>query len=148
MGYRVLVTGGGGYIGSVLVPRLLAEGNQVTVLDRFIYGQTGLLACCDNEHFSVVRGDAREESVLRPLVAEADVIIPLAAIVGAPACDTDPTAARTTNLDAVRLLVQLASRDQRIISPCTNSGYGVGEVGQYCTEESPLRPLSIYGKTK
>src|SRR5579884_1678075 len=145
---RVLVTGGAGYIGSRLVPALLRCDYRVTVLDNFMYGQTGLLACCDDERLSIVRGDCREESVLRPLLADADVVIPLAAIVGAPACDQDPTAALTTNYEAIRLLLRLRSPDQRVVSPCTNSGYGVGEQGKFCTEESPLRPISLYGTSK
>ncbi len=145
---RVLVTGGAGYIGSILVPALLAEGYRVTVLDNFMYQQNSLLACCSHEGFSVIRGDCRDEGSLRFALRDQDVIIPLAAVVGAPLCKGDQTAARSTNLEAIKLLLSLRSREQRIIFPNTNSGYGVGENGKHCTEESPLRPLTLYGQTK
>jgi len=145
---KVLVTGGAGYIGSVLVPALLAEGHSVTVLDNFHYSQTSLLEVCADERLRIVRGDAREESVLAPLVKEADVLIPLAALVGVPACDADPVGAKTINHDALRLLISLRSASQNLIFPCTNSGYGIGQKDRYCTEETPLKPISLYGRTK
>jgi nucleoside-diphosphate-sugar epimerase len=145
---KVLVTGGAGYLGSMLVPALLEKGWTVRVLDPFIYDPTSLLACCSNPRFEVVRGDCRNERVLKKSLAEADVVIPLAALVGAPACAADEVAARTLNLDAIRLLLKLRSPAQRIVYPTTNSGYGVGEKGVACTEESPLRPISLYGVTK
>lgn len=148
MSELVLVTGGAGYIGSILVPHLLAEGYCVRVLDNFRHRQPSLLAHCGDERLDVVRGDCREEKVLRRAVREANWIIPLAAIVGASACDADPTAAVSTNLEAVRWIVRLRSREQRILFPVTNSGYGVGEHGRHCTEETPLRPISLYGRTK
>jgi nucleoside-diphosphate-sugar epimerase len=145
---KILVTGGAGYIGSVLAPALLAAGYQVTVLDNFMFGQATLLDCCGDENFDVVRGDCRDERVVAPLVAKADAIIPLAALVGAPLCDRDKSGAVTINRDAVRLLCKLASKQQRVLYPTTNSGYGVGEKGKFCTEETPLRPISLYGTTK
>ncbi len=145
---NITVIGGAGYIGSVLVPTLLENGFAVTVLDNFLYGQSSLLNCCLNDHFEIINGDARQESAVRKAIEKADYIIPLAAIVGAPACDNDPIAARSLNLDSIRLLLSLRSPGQRIISPCSNSGYGIGETGAYCTEESPLRPISLYGTTK
>jgi nucleoside-diphosphate-sugar epimerase len=148
MSARILVTGGAGYIGSILVPALLAEGHSVTVLDSFRYGQTSLLEACADDRLRIVRGDSREESILAPLVKEADVLLPLAALVGVPVCEADPTAARTVNLDAIRLLLSLRSPRQRLIYPCTNSGYGIGQKDRFCTEETPLRPLSLYGRTK
>lgn len=143
-----LVTGGAGYLGSVLVPSLLATGARVTVLDNLLHGQATLLDCCLDPRFEFVRGDVRDRDTVARLLSSADVIIPLAAIVGAPACKADPTAAVTTNLDAIRTLLSLRSPRQIILSPCTNSGYGVGESGKFCTEESPLRPVSLYGATK
>src|SRR6188472_2477931 len=124
---RVLVTGGAGYIGSVLVPELLRAGNAVHVLDNFRYDQTSLTDCCLDPNFRVTRGDCREEHTLTRALREADVVIPLAALVGAPACDRDPTGAVSTNLDAIKLLLALRSNQQRIVFPNTNSGYGIGE---------------------
>ncbi|MBI5380996.1 MAG: NAD-dependent epimerase/dehydratase [Opitutae bacterium] len=145
---KILITGGAGYIGSVLTPHLLAEGHAVTVLDSFIFGQNSLADCCKYDSFEVVRGDCRDEATLRPLLAKADVVIPLAALVGAPMCKADPVAARTVNQDAIEMLCKLASPEQWILMPVTNSGYGIGEKDKFCTEESPLRPISLYGVTK
>lgn len=145
---RILVTGGGGYIGSVLVPRMLELGHSVTVLDTFERGTTDLASSCANENFTPIRGDARDTRTLDELVPKHDVIIPLAALVGAPLCKQDPIAAQTLNQDAVVALVNRSSKDQIILYPTTNSGYGVGEAGKFCTEETPLNPLSLYGVTK
>jgi nucleoside-diphosphate-sugar epimerase len=145
---KILITGGAGYIGSVLTPTLLAQGHEVTVLDNFYFNQNSLLDCCQYEKFQVARGDAREESVIKPLLAKADLIIPLAALVGVPLCNTDAIATKSTNQDAVEMLCRLADKSQWIIMPVTNSGYGVGEKGKFCTEDTPLRPISSYGVTK
>jgi len=144
----ILVTGGAGYLGSVLVDALLSEGHRVTVLDNFLFGQTPLNHLCANPNFNVVRGDARNEDVLRKLLKDVDCVIPLAALVGAPLCDRDVTGAETINRGAVVAITRLASREQLIFLPVTNSGYGVGEAGKFCTEETPLRPISLYGRTK
>ena len=148
MTMKVLVTGGAGYIGSIMVPALLGQGYQVTVLDNFLYRQTSLMDCCANARFDVIRGDCRDERVLHELVPRHDCLIPLAALVGAPLCERDRVGAQSTNLDAVQVLCKLASPSQMVLFPVTNSGYGIGEPGQYCTEESPLRPLSLYGESK
>jgi nucleoside-diphosphate-sugar epimerase len=145
---RILVTGGAGYIGSVLVPRLLEAGHDVTVVDNFLYRQSSLADCCRYERFTPVRCDVRDERAMLPLIARADAIVPLAALVGAPLCDRDPQAAESVNLGAIRFLCEVASRDQWILMPVTNSGYGIGEHGKFCTEESPLKPLTVYGRTK
>ena len=145
---NILITGGAGYIGSVLVPKLLEIGHSVTVIDNFKYRQPSLVDACAYEKFSIVRGDARDASLLREHVSVADTIIPLAAIVGAPLCDADQVAAKTLNADAIETLVSLVSKDQQIVMPVSNSGYGVGEHGSFCTEESPLKPISLYGRTK
>lgn len=145
---RILVTGGAGYLGSVLVPTLLAHGHVVTVLDNFLFRQSSLLDCCHHEALTVIRGDCRDPELMMRLSAKCDVVIPLAAIVGAPLCDRDKIAAETTNHDAVRKLCGLLSQDQWVILPTTNSGYGIGQPGVPCTEESPLKPISLYGVTK
>jgi nucleoside-diphosphate-sugar epimerase len=147
-GISILVTGGAGYLGSILVPELLAAGHRVTVLDNFMYQQNSLAHLCVDPNFDVVNGDARREHTLRPLAAKADYVFPLAALVGAPLCDKDPMAATSTNRDAIATLVKMMSSDQRIIMPISNSGYGVGEKDKYCTEDSPLRPVSLYGRDK
>lgn len=145
---HILVTGGAGYIGSILVPDLLRHGHHVTVVDNFMYGQTSLLDCCFEDKLTIIRGDVRHRDLLRPLVAKADVLIPLACLVGAPICEQRPEDARAINLDAVVMLLEMSSRSQPILSPTTNSGYGIGQDGIYCTEESPLRPVSLYGRLK
>lgn len=145
---KILITGGAGYIGSVLTPTLLAKGYDVTVVDNFMFRQSGLAECCQYEGFEVVRGDCRDESLIKSLVPQHDVIIPLAALVGAPLCSRDEIGTKTINSDAVSMICRLASSQQRILMPVTNSGYGIGEAGKFCTEESPLRPISLYGVTK
>jgi nucleoside-diphosphate-sugar epimerase len=146
--YSILVTGGAGYLGSILTPALLAEGHRVTVLDNFRFGQAPLNHLCADPNFDVQRGDARDPAVLKPLLKDADIIIPLAALVGAPICDADQIAAESTNRDAILTLLRLADKQQRILTPITNSGYGVGQEGKFCTEETPLRPITLYGRTK
>jgi len=148
MTMKVLITGGAGYLGSVMVATLLGEGFRVTVLDNFMFRQDSLAMCCADPKFEVVRADARDERVVAPLVDAADIVIPLAALVGAPLCDRDTAAAVSTNRDAVGLLARLMAPSQRMLVPITNSGYGIGEPDAYCTEDSPLRPVSLYGRTK
>ncbi len=145
---KILITGGAGYIGSLLTPALLVEGHQVTVVDNFYFKQASLLDCCHWGRFEIVRGDCRDEELMKRLVSRADAIIPLAAVVGAPMCDRDPVAAKTINQEAVEMLCRIASKQQRMLMPVTNSGYGIGEGGKVCTEDSPLRPLSLYSRTK
>lgn len=145
---KILVTGGAGYIGSVLVPMSLAEGHHVTVVDSFLYGQSSLLDCCHHPALKIVRADARDERVMKEQLKSADVIFPLACLTGAPLCDRNPQEAQAVNLEAVRGLTRWRSPQQRIIFPTTNSGYGVGQEGIHCTEETPLRPISHYGRLK
>ncbi len=145
---KILVTGGAGYLGSVLVPHLLDEGHEVTVLDTFLYGQASLLDCCHEPRLTIVRGDARDEPLVATLVGKADAILPLACLTGAPLCDRDPRAARSVNLDGVALILKHRSPSQWVVFPTTNSGYGVGEHDVFCTETTPLRPVSLYGRLK
>lgn len=148
MNKKVLITGGAGYIGSVLVPRLLFEGYSVAVIDNFMYGQASLLDCCHFGRLEIIRGDTRDEELIKRELKEVDWIFPLACLVGAPLCDKDPVAAETTNLGAIRMILKLRSNDQRIIFPTTNSGYGIGEESIECDENTPLRPVSLYGELK
>lgn len=148
MSYNILVTGGAGYLGSIMVPDLLAAGHKVTVLDNFMFKQASLNHVCNNPNFSVVKGDIRIESVMAPLLQKADVVIPLAALVGAPLCNLDPIGATTINHDAITLMIKLLSKDQMVLMPTTNSAYGTGDDNNFCTEESPLRPISRYAIEK
>jgi len=146
--YNILITGGAGYLGSIMVSELLKLGHNVTVLDTFMFGQSSLSEVCFMDNFHIVKGDARDRSILQKLVKNKDIIIPLAALVGAPLCNRDQIGTITINRDAIQTLKELLSKEQRILMPITNSGYGVGQDGIYCTEETPLNPISTYGKTK
>ena len=145
---KILVTGGAGYLGSILVPDLLAAGHEVTVLDNFMFRQGSLNHVCYHPKFTVVKGDIRIESILLPLLKKADAVIPLAALVGAPLCNQDPVGATTTNRDAILMMLKHLSREQRVLMPTTNSAYGTGDKDNFCTEESPLRPISRYAIEK
>jgi nucleoside-diphosphate-sugar epimerase len=148
MKYNILVTGGAGYIGSIMVPDLLSIGHKVTVLDNFMYGQTSLNQLCENSNFQVVNGDVRVEGTIAPLIKNADIVIPLAALVGAPLCSRDPVGASTTNHGAISLMIQKLSKEQRVLMPTTNSAYGTGDQNNFCTEESELKPISKYAIDK
>ena len=148
MNYNILVTGGAGYLGSTMVPDLLQLGHRVTVLDSFMYKQASLNHVCHHHNFTVVKGDIRIESVMAPLIKKADIVIPLAALVGAPMCSQDPVGATTVNHDAIALMLKLLSKQQIVLMPTTNSAYGTGDMNNFCTEESPLNPISLYAKEK
>jgi nucleoside-diphosphate-sugar epimerase len=143
-----LITGGAGYVGSILTEHLLRCGDKVTAVDTLMYGDHCLFQFCEDQNYEFVFGDARDERIMKGLVAKADVIIPLAAIVGAPACARDPHLAKSTNFDAVVLANKLRSTSQLVIFPNTNSGYGIKSGATFCTEDTPLDPISIYGRTK
>jgi len=145
---KILITGGAGYIGSVLTPYLLKKGHKVTVLDNLYYQQDSLLSVCKENNFDFINGDARDELLLKKIIKQFDIIIPLACLVGAPLCEKNKELAITTNLKGIELIDNLRTDSQLIIYPTTNSGYGIGEKDSYCTEESPLNPISLYGKTK
>ena len=130
MKYNILVTGGAGYIGSVLVPDLLSAGHNVTVLDNFMFKQASLNHICHYSNFEIIKGDVRLESTIAPLVKKADVIIPLAALVGAPLCSLDPIGAKSINHDSIVILLKNLSRHQIILMPTTNSAYGTGDIGR------------------
>tara|TARA_B110000858_G_scaffold116989_1_gene133584 strand:+ start:1408 stop:2340 length:933 start_codon:yes stop_codon:yes gene_type:complete len=145
---KILVTGGAGYIGSVLVPRLLSKNYAVTVLDNFLFNQVTLTDSCKHDKFEIIRGDTRDTSLLKNIIKRFDVIIPLAALVGAPMCDLDKLGAESINRNAIEEIVNIISKDQKILMPVTNSGYGIGEKDKFCDETSPLNPISLYGITK
>jgi len=148
MSYHILVTGGAGYLGSTMVPDLLNAGHKVTVLDNFLFKQTSLNHVCHHPDFNVVKGDIRVEGTVVPLMKKADVIIPLAALVGAPLCNLDPVGATTVNHDAITMMLRHLSKQQIVLMPTTNSAYGTGDQNNFCTEQSPLRPISQYAKEK
>lgn len=145
---KILVTGGAGYIGSILVPELLKKNHEVIVIDNFMYNQTSLLDCCNDQKLTIIRGDSRDKKLISTCLKKVDAIFPLACLTGAPLCSKDPIGAETTNFDAVKMILELRKKDQIIIFPTTNSGYGIGQEGIYCTEETPLNPISLYGQLK
>lgn len=145
---RVLVTGGAGYIGSILIPALLNENFSVITVDNLMYGQAPLLDYCCFDNFDFVRGDVRDEKLISNLIKKVNIIIPLASLTGAPLCDKDPWTAKSVMVDAINLILKYRSKEQRILYPNTNSGYGIGDKDKYCTEESELKPVSLYGRLK
>lgn len=143
---KVLITGGAGYIGSELTGHFLRDGYEVTCLDSLMYDSTSLLRYTVDSKFNFEKGDVRDISFMNKHMKEADIIIPLAALVGFPLCERDPRGAREINYEVNQWIADNKSRDQLVIYPCTNSGYGTNE--GVCTEKSPLNPVSLYGITK
>jgi len=148
MTFKVLVTGGGGYIGSILVPELLHAGHKVTVIDNFLYKQASLNHLCINENLTIIKSDVRIDQVIKDNIKNADIIIPLAALVGAPLCNLDPVGARTINYQAIMMMLEIISSNQIILMPTTNSAYGTGDSNNFCDENSPLNPISQYAIEK
>jgi nucleoside-diphosphate-sugar epimerase len=147
---RVLVTGGAGYIGSVLTIRLLQAGHAVRVLDTLMFGGESLLGVCDHPHFEFFRGDVRDEGKAAQALEGIDAVVHLAAIVGEPACNKDPELARTINFGATVSLVDQAKRlgVSRFIFTSTCSNYGVSDVSALADEDIALNPISLYAETK
>ena len=145
---KILITGAAGYIGSVLVPILLQKGHEVIAVDNFMYKQTSLLECCHFDKFTLINEDVRNAVLIEQQLKKVDAILPLACLTGAPLCDKDPITARAVNFEAIKTILAKRNPDQMVIFPTTNSGYGVGEEGIHCTEETPLRPVSLYGQLK
>lgn len=145
---KILVTGGSGYIGSILVPELINLGYEVTVVDNFMYKQSSLNQLCVFKNFNIINGDIRDQNLMRTLISSSDLIIPLAAIVGAPLCNKDPFSAQSINYDAIVNMIKLVSNSQIILMPTTNSAYGTGDENNFCDEESKLNPISKYAIDK
>jgi nucleoside-diphosphate-sugar epimerase len=145
---NILVTGGAGYIGSLLVPELINLNYNVTVLDNFMFKQNSLINIDKKKNFELIIGDVRDNSLIKDIVKKFDVIIPLAALVGAPLCDLKPTDAVLINEKSIEFMSKELSNLQRVIMPVSNSGYGIGNPNEVCTEETPLNPISLYGRSK
>ena len=145
---NILITGGAGYIGSILVPELLKMGHKVTVIDNFMFGQSSLNQCCSDKNFKIINGDIRHEKFIIPYYKSAEIIIPLAGYVWAPLCNKDLVGAQTVNHDAVILMLNSLNDDQIVLMPTTNSAYGSGQENNLCDEDSPLNPISKYAEDK
>jgi nucleoside-diphosphate-sugar epimerase len=144
----VLITGGAGYIGSVLTTNLINLGYQVTVLDKLNYNKNSLSHLFSNKNFNLIIGDVTDKKLLKRIIIKKDIIIPLAGLVGAPLCDKFPKLAKRVNYDSILNLIKILKKRQKIIFPNTNSGYGIGKKNKFCNEESPLNPISLYGILK
>ena len=144
---RILVTGGAGYVGSTMVPMLLEQGHKVRVLDSLKFGGQGLLPCCQNRFFELMKGDVCDEKAVAKALDGVDAVIHLAAIVGYPACKKEPQVATTTNVEGTRTLLKLRKKDQKFMFASTGSIYG--SVPDYvCNENTPRAPITLYGETK
>ncbi len=145
---KVLIIGGSGYIGSILTPYLLNKGYNVSVYDNLYFNQTSLLSCFNYKNFEFINGDILNSDLINKQIIKNDIIIPLACLVGAPACNKNPKLAKLVNLEANLEIIRNISKNQYLVYPTTNSGYGVGKKDELCDENSPLKPLSSYAKYK
>ena len=145
---KILITGGAGYIGSMLCTKLLEEGHIVTVVDLLKYDNGSLNHLYFNKNFKLICDDIRKVNLMKKLIKQHDFIIPLAALVGAPLCEKFKKEALSTNLGSIKTLCNFATKKNKVIYLTTNSGYGIGEKNKYCDENSPLKPISLYGRTK
>ena len=148
MSRRILVTGGAGYIGSMLCTYLVKEGFYVTVIDKFDFSRDSLNHLRFHNNFDLIEGDITSLKVLKKHIKNKDFIIPLAALVGAPLCDKFPKRTIQVNVNSIKKIMKLIKKKQKIIYLTTNSGYGIGDKDKFCDESSPLRPVSLYGRTK
>ena len=145
---KILITGGAGYIGSMLSTKLLSLGHQVTVVDLLKYDKGSLNHLYFNKNFKLIVDDVRKKNLMKKLVRKYDFIIPLAALVGAPLCEKFKKDAVSTNLGTIKTLCDIVTSNNKVIYLTTNSGYGIGKKDKYCDENSPLNPISLYGRTK
>ena len=145
---NILITGGAGYIGSKLATKLVSLNYKVTIIDSLNFSSKSLEHLFCNPNFTFVKGDVRNKRLMNKLIRKNEFIIPLAALVGAPLCSRNKEEAISINVNAIKLLLKSLKKKNKVIFLTTNSGYGIGEKNKHCNEESPLRPISLYGKTK
>ena len=145
---KILITGAGGYIGSFLATKLVMLGHEVTAIDKFIFDKNSLSHLLLNDNFKIVYGDVRDKKLIKKYLGQNEFIIPLAALVGAPLCKKFPKMTREINFDSIKYMIENLKKNQKIIYPNTNSGYVIGKKNIHCDENSPLNPISLYGRTK
>ena len=145
---KILITGGGGYVGSMLTTALVNLGHEVSVIDLMKYEKSSLNHLYHHRNFKLIKKDIRDIKIMKKLIKKNEYIIPLAALVGAPLCDKKKKEAVSINYKSIKTLISLCNNNNKIIFLTTNSGYGVGEKNKFCDETSPLRPISLYGRTK
>lgn len=148
MKFKILVTGAAGYIGSMLTTELVRLGYSVIAIDIQKYDKNSLSHLFFYKNFQFINADITKEIVIKKYIKDVDFIIPLAALVGAPLCEKFKNKAKKTNIDSIRIILKYIKHNQKIIYPTTNSGYGVGQKNKFCDENSPLKPISLYGATK
>ncbi len=145
---KILITGGAGYIGSMLTTKLIEKGYRVTVIDSLQFSKNSLNHLFAHKNFKFIYGDVRNKNLIKKNIKKHNIIIPLAALVGAPLCEKYKKEAKEINFESIKYMLKIVSKKQKIIFPTTNSGYGIGQKEKYCDENSPLNPISFYGKTK